>query len=82
MIRHVAAMLIGLPASSFILSGCVGPTAAGSEIGGAVPMAGITRSQAADLAAAHCAKYGRTSRVLAIRSDDGEKTVFECIKPK
>jgi hypothetical protein len=81
MIRHVAAMLIGVPAS-FVLSGCAGPTAAGTEIGGAVPMTGITRLQAADLAAAHCAKYGRSSRILAIRSEDGEKAVFECIKPK
>ena len=54
----------------------------GSVIGGAVPMAGITRVQAADLARAHCAKYGRSARVLAIRSDDGEKAVFECIQPK
>jgi hypothetical protein len=81
MIRHVAALLMGLPAS-FLLSGCVGPTAAGNEIGGAVPMAGITRLQAADLAQAHCAKYGKASRLLAIRSEDGEKAVFECVKPK
>lgn len=81
MIRRVAAMLIGLPAS-FLLSGCAGPTAAGNEIGGAVPMRGITRLQAADVARAHCAKYGRTSRILAIRSDDGDKAVFECIQPK
>jgi hypothetical protein len=74
-------LLIGLPAA-FLVSGCVGPTVAGSEIGGAVPMAGITRVQAADLARAHCAKYGRSSRILAVRSDDGEKAVFECIQPK
>jgi hypothetical protein len=81
MIRHVATLLIGLPAA-FLLSGCAGPTVAGSDIGGAVPMTGITRLQAADLARAHCAKYGRSSRILAIRSEDGEKAVFECIQPK
>jgi hypothetical protein len=76
--RRLAALLLGLPAT-FVLSGCVGPTAAGNEIGGAIPMAGITRQQAADIARAHCLKYGRSSRVLAIRSDGGQKTVFECI---
>jgi len=82
MTRRVAAMLIGLHAS-LALSGCFfGPTVAGSEIGGAVPMDGITRLQAADLARAHCAKYGRSSRILAIRSEDGDKAVFECIQTK
>jgi hypothetical protein len=82
MIRHVAAMLIGLPAG-FLLSGCATrTTVAGGEIGGAVPMTGITRVEASDLARAHCAKYGRSSRILAIRSEDGEKAVFECVKPK
>jgi hypothetical protein len=83
MTRHVIAMLlIGLPVP-FTLSGCVGPTvAAGGAIGGAVPMAGITRPQAAELARAHCAKYGRSARILAVRSDDGDKAVFECIQPR
>jgi hypothetical protein len=83
MIRPVAALLIGLPAA-FLLSGCIllGPTVAGTEVGGAVPMTGITRLEAADLARAHCAKYGRSSRILAIRAEDGEKAVFECVKPK
>lgn len=79
MIRRVAALLLGLLAT-FALSGCVTPTVAGSEIGGAVPMAGITRQQAAEMARAHCLKYGRSSRILAIRSDTGEQSaVFECI---
>jgi hypothetical protein len=81
MIRHVATLLTGLP-TAFLLSGCAGPTVAGGEIGGAVPMAGITRMEAADLARAHCAKYGKSSRILAIRSEDGERAVFECIQPK
>ena len=76
--RHVVALLLGLPAA-LVLSGCMGPTVAGNEIGGAVPMAGITRQQAAELARAHCLKYGHSSRMLAIRSDAGEKAVFECI---
>jgi hypothetical protein len=81
MIRRLAAMLIGLPAP-LALCGCAGPTAAGSEIGGTVPMAGITRLEAVELAQAHCAKYGRSSRILAIRSEDGDKAVFECFQPK
>lgn len=79
MIRYVVAVLLGLPAT-FALSGCVTSTVAGSEIGGAIPTAGITRQQTAEMARAHCLKYGRSARMLAIRSDTGEKTaVFECI---
>jgi hypothetical protein len=81
MTRYVIALLIGLPVP-LALSGCAGPTVAGGAIGGAVPMAGITRPQAAELARAHCAKYGRSARILAIRSEDGDKAVFECIQPK
>jgi hypothetical protein len=76
--RRFLALLLGLFAT-FVLSGCAGPTVAGSEIGGAIPMAGITRQQASEMARAHCAKYGHSSRMLAIRSDGGEKAVFECI---
>jgi hypothetical protein len=76
--RRFVALLLGLPAT-FALAGCAGPTVAGNEIGGAIPMAGITRQQAAEMARAHCLKYGHASRMLAIRSDAGEKAVFECI---
>jgi hypothetical protein len=76
--RRILALLLGLLAT-FVLSGCAGQTVAGSEIGGAIPMAGLTRQQAAEMARAHCAKYGHSSRMLAIRSDGGEKAVFECI---
>jgi hypothetical protein len=75
--RLIAAMLLGAPAS-LMLSGCITTKVAGSEIGGTIPMAGITRQQAADLARAHCARYGRLSRILAIHSEDGVKAVFEC----
>jgi hypothetical protein len=61
------------------LSGCAGPRVAGNEIGGAIPMSGISRNQAADLAKAHCSKYGRSSRMLSVRTEEGEKAVFECI---
>jgi hypothetical protein len=77
--RRLAALLLGLLAT-FALSGCMGTTVvAGNEIGGAIPLAGITRQQAAEMARAHCLKYGHSSRMLAIRSDAGEKAVFECI---
>lgn len=80
MIRRVAAFLPGLLAT-LALSGCTTPTVAGNEIGGAIPMAGITREQAAEMARAHCLKYGRSSRILAVRSDSGENTaVFECME--
>ena len=78
--RRLAALLLGLPAT-FALSGCVETSAvAGNEIGGAIPMAGITRQQAAEMARAHCLKYGHSgARILAIRQDSGAKAVFECI---
>jgi hypothetical protein len=76
--RRILALLLGFLAT-LVLSGCAGPTVAGNEIGGAIPMAGITRQQAAEVARAHCAKYGHSSRMLAIRSEGGEKAVFECI---
>jgi hypothetical protein len=84
--RLVAAVLLGAPAA-LALSGCATTTrtttattnyVTGSEIGGTIPMAGITRQQAAELARAHCARYGRSSQILAIRSEDGLKAVFEC----
>ncbi|HKD28259.1 MAG TPA: hypothetical protein VKC66_20445 [Xanthobacteraceae bacterium] len=76
---RLAAPVFGLLAT-FVVSGCMGPTVAGTEIGGAIPMAGITRQKAAEIARAHCLKYGHSSRMLAIRSDAGEKAaVFECI---
>jgi hypothetical protein len=81
--RLVAAILLG--SAALTLSGCLLTTAAnvtGSEVGGTVPMAGITRQQAADLANYHCAKYGRSSHILAIRSQDGVKAVFECTDAK
>jgi hypothetical protein len=78
--RLTAAMLLGVPAILMTLSGCVTTTVAGSEIGGTVPMAGITRQQAIELAWAHCAQYGRSAHVLAIRPDGagGLKAIFEC----
>ena len=69
-------MLLGATAA---LCGCVTTNnVTGSEIGGTIPMAGITRQQAAAMARVHCAKYGRSSQILAIRSEDGAKAVFEC----
>jgi hypothetical protein len=76
--RLVAAMLFGTPLA-LALSGCMTTSGVtGSEIGGTIPMAGITRQQAAEMAQAHCAQYGRSSRILAIRSADGVKAIFEC----
>jgi hypothetical protein len=77
--RHAAAFLLAL-AAIFVPSGCAaGPRVAGTEIGGAIPMAGITHEQASEMARAHCSKYGHSSRILAVRTDDDAKAVFECI---
>jgi hypothetical protein len=75
--RLFAAMLLGVPAP-LMLSGCMTTGVAGTEVGGTIPMAGITRQQASYLARVHCAKYGRSSRILAVHSEDGVKAVFEC----
>jgi hypothetical protein len=76
--RLIAAMLLGVPIA-LPLCGCLTTSnVTGSEVGGTIPMAGITRQQAADLAKSHCAKYGRSSHILAIRSEYGVKAVFEC----
>ena len=88
--RLIAAMLLGAPAA-LTLPGCATtPTSftgsfagrsnvTGSEIGGTIPMAGITRQQAAAMARPHCAMYGRSSRILAIRPEGGAvKAIFEC----
>jgi hypothetical protein len=68
-------------AASLGLSACVtvAPQVAGNEIGGAVPLAGITQEQASEAARAHCAKYARTARILATRPEAGGKVVFECV---
>ena len=76
--RRIATLLLTF-AVMFVLSGCAGPKVAGNEIGGAIPMAGITRQQAAELARAHCSKYGHSSRMLGVNTDTGERAVFECI---
>lgn len=78
MIRVVAAMLLGAPA--FVaLSGCVTTNVAGSEVGGTIPMTGMTRQQTVEAARVHCAGYGRTAHILAIRSEEGSmKAIFEC----
>ena len=74
--RLFTAMLLGVSAP-LMLSGCVTTNVAGTEVGGTIPMAGITRQEASYLARVHCAKYGRSSRILAIHSEDGVKAVFE-----
>jgi len=76
--QRIIAFLLAA-AAMLVLSGCAGTTVAGNEIGGAVPMAGITRQQASEMARVHCSKYGRSARILAIRPEAGEKAVFECI---
>jgi hypothetical protein len=75
--RLITAVLLGVPAS-LMMSGCMTTNVAGTEIGGTIPMAGISRQQAVYLARVHCAKYGRSSKILAIHSEDGVKAVFEC----
>ena len=74
-----AAVLLLIFAVMYVLSGCAGQKVAGNEIGGAIPLAGITRQQATEMARAHCAKYGRSARMLTVNTDAGAKAVFECI---
>ena len=79
MIRLIAATLL-LGTAGLTLSGCVSANIAGSEVGGTVPMAGLTRPQALEAARAHCAGYGRSARILAVRrlEDGTTNAIFEC----
>jgi len=78
MIRLIAILLGGT--AVLTLSGCVTTNVAGSEVGGTVPMAGMTRQQALDAARYHCAGYGRSAHILAVRrlEDGTTNTIFEC----
>ena len=78
MVRSVTTMLVGI-LLMIAFSGCATQKIAGNEVGGVVPLAGISREEASELARGHCAKYGRTSRLLGVRTDDGQKVVFECV---
>jgi hypothetical protein len=68
-----------LACAASLLSACAGPKIAGNEIGGVVPLAGISREQVLELARSHCAKYRRSPRMLGTRAEEGLKAVFECI---
>jgi hypothetical protein len=73
-------MLIWLANSlAMTLCACAGPKVAGGEVGGIVPLVGITQEQALKLAQDYCAAFGHVARALAIRSEEGGKFVFECV---
>ena len=61
------------------LCACAGPKIAGSEVGGVLPLSGITQEQALKMAQDHCAAFGHVARTLAIRGEEGGKFVFECV---
>jgi hypothetical protein len=61
------------------LGACAGPRIAGGEVGGVIPLSGITQEQALGMAQDHCAAFGHTARPLAIRREEGGKFVFECV---
>jgi hypothetical protein len=62
-----------------MLCACAAPRIAGGEVGGVVPLAGITQEQAFKMAKEHCAAFGHTARPLAFRREEGGKLVFECV---
>jgi hypothetical protein len=73
-------MLIWLAgALAIALCACAGPRVAGNEIGGVVPLTGITQERALEMAQGHCATYGRTARTLGVRNEEGGRFVFECV---
>jgi len=61
------------------LYACAGPKIAGNEIGGVVPLTGITQDQAVRMAQGHCATFGRKARALGVRNEEGGQLVFECV---
>jgi len=73
-------VLIWLAGSlAMMLCACAGPKVAGGEVGGVVPLIGITQAQAHEMAQNHCATFGHVARTLAIRPEEGGKFVFECV---
>jgi hypothetical protein len=62
-----------------MLCSCAAPRIAGGEVGGVVPLAGITQQQAFKMAQDHCAAFGHVARALAVRGEEGGKLVFECV---
>jgi hypothetical protein len=77
--RDLALLWFGSFAMIAALSACASPRVAGGEVGGVVPLTGITQDQALALATAHCSKYGRSARIIAVRAEEGGKAVFECL---
>jgi hypothetical protein len=70
-------VLIWLAGSlAMILCACAGPNVAGGEVGGVVPLIGITQEQAVAKSLRH---LGHVARTLAIRPEEGGKFVFECV---
>lgn len=75
--RLTAVMVLMAPVI-LMLSGCVTANVTGNEIGGTIPMMDLTRKDAVELAESHCARYGRSSHILAFQSEDSKQAVFEC----
>jgi hypothetical protein len=61
------------------LCACASQSVAGGEVGGVVPLIGVTQEQALKMAQEHCATFGHVARTLAIRPEEGGKFVFECV---
>ena len=77
--RRVSVLILLAALSATTLCGCAAQRVAGSEVGGVVPLVGITQDQALGMAQNHCATFGHVARPLAVRGEEGGKLVFECV---
>ena len=57
----------------------VGPGVTGNDTGGIIPYSPAVEHVYRDLAAAHCARWGRLSHVTSVHRRYGEYISFSCI---
>jgi hypothetical protein len=62
------------------LASCVGPGGGvtGNDTGGIIPWSSVSREQAQDLAAEHCARYGKQPRATGVDARYGGYYSFSC----
>ena len=70
-----SALAVGL-----LLSSCAGPGPGltGNDTGGIIPWSPASRALAAEMAAAHCARYGKIAKITSVQAEYGHYIGFAC----
>jgi hypothetical protein len=65
-------------------AGCAGPGPGltGNAAGGIIPWAAGYESLAFDMAGAHCAGYGKLTRITSVYAQPGHYIGFACLHPR